>query len=199
MTEQTGIKNKLWALFIAFIMVGSILGIVFSGLGEDSSKTKSADYNNISFYKIESKWATEYNNKEIYFDYFPSEVDDIEVNVLAESLLKNSSMIITSFDLDSELITGISYIRLELSKELPKLRNDIYIGSGLLTNSDKVNLPVITCKNSTIYAPVIELSRGNKTRIYGIENCVKIEAPSNVDLTRAKDRLLYFYLGLEFD
>ena len=113
-------------------------------------------------------------------------------------MLENSQILILSFDPDSKIMTGISYLRYELGEQIPKIK-EIYFGAAILEESNQINLPVFTCENSTEAMTVIELSQGNKTEIIDYGSCIKITAQSDSDMVKVKDRLLYFFMGVEID
>ncbi len=64
------------------------------------------------------------------------------------------------------------------------------------TTKNEFNKPVITCKNATLYVPVIYFKKSNETSITLEGNCIIAEAFRGEDFTKIKDRLVYGALGV---
>lgn len=189
--------SKIMAFIIAFLMVASVLAVMFSGINHQESP-ELVEYSGFSFYPKDRGWSIRYNRQDISVDYFPTEVENIKFSEDAKEMLKNSEIIILSFDPDSQIISGISYLRLELPNQVSKIK-EIYFPGALLEENNQINLPVFRCENSTDAMPVVKLSQDEKTEIIKKDNCIQITAQSNVDMARVKDRLIYFYLGVDIN
>ena len=69
--------TKFMVYFIAFIMVSSIFGIMFSGYNQTSS---TLTYNGHKFTRENNYWSTKVGGNKVTFDYFPEEVDYINIS-----------------------------------------------------------------------------------------------------------------------
>ena len=61
-------------VFIAVIMVSSILGYTFKGDDADSGTS----FNGVQFYVNQDKWVAYIDNAYFSFDYLPNEIDEIQ-------------------------------------------------------------------------------------------------------------------------
>ncbi len=175
-------KNKIgfWlALFIAFIMLTSTIGYVFKG----DSKEKYGDF---SFSRgDDQRWHTKINGKQLAFNYFPSELERINLSNEIIDKIKNTNMVYFTHDPENRYSGDIA-----LLKEMfwPYFR--IYANSGLTVNNT-LGLPIVGCNNATNTLPVIYFKESNQTGFYLDNNCIIYELRSEDDFTALKERLIY--------
>lgn len=167
----------------------SIIGFLIGG-GGGEQKLK---YNDITFTRRGNTWVTLVNNKQLVFDYFPEQVEDISVSQEIIDKL-NTLEIDTTYDVNDSFAETIALSQYRLQQNLGAVTN-IYIRQGLTTNNT-FNLPIINCDDATEHVPVLYFKQSNETKVYLENNCIMIEADSETDLLRAKDRLLYGYLKI---
>lgn len=180
-------KNKsviYVAIFIAFIMITSVLGYIFGDSEESSMK-----YNKYNFYKKNLKWVTKISNAEVDFDYFPAEIDNINLSKEIVESIKNSRMIYITYSPNQTDTDEFGYSQFELTNKLMLL--NIYAGNGM-TESNEFNLPIISCANATQFVPVIVLEKGVENTIKSENNCIILKG----EPLRLKDRLLYGIFGV---
>ena len=64
------------------------------------------------------------------------------------------------------------------------------------TTENEYNIPVITCADATPTVPVLYFQRTNETKVYREGSCIILEAATDFDLLRLKDRILYGIFGV---
>jgi hypothetical protein len=184
-------KKSKWGavlvFFIAFIMISSIVGFIYSG------QDNQFKYNGIKFIRTSTQWRTTINNKQLTFDYFPSDVEQIELSNDVATILLNKPEIDTTSELNDTFSEEIALANYNMALTLNKL--NIYVMGGFTTNNT-FNLPILTCKDATQAVPIVYFKQSNQTKITIENNCIIAEAKNNMDILRIKDRLLYSMLGI---
>ena len=185
-------ERKKWGLimFIIFIMIGTSFSFVFFGFSGVDEKAK---YNGITFTRFADRWGAKINEKNAAFSFLPGEVENINMSYDIPQRLQNKFEIDATYDLNSTYKEAIALAQHQM--ELTLAQYNIFVRKGFTANNT-FNLPVITCRNSTLNVPVVYFRHGNATNIKIDNNCVIAEASSNADFMRAKDRLLYSMLGV---
>lgn len=190
MKKKEKSRGKFFSIFIVVIMSLSIIGFLIGGRGGGEQKLK---YNDISFIRRGNTWITFVNNKQLVFDYFPEQVED--VNISPEIVAKfNTLEIDTTYDVNDSFAESIALSQYRLQQNLGAVTN-LYIRQGLTTNNT-FDLSIITCSDATDFVPVLYFKQSNETKVYLENNCIIIEADSEADVLRAKDRLLYGYFNI---
>jgi hypothetical protein len=188
--DKTDRNRKIMVYFMAFIMVGSVFGVIFFGYGQQENKVK---FNDFSFVQKEGLWFTNIDGREAVFNYLPDEVADINLENDVSGRLSN----IIEIDVTSEFNSSFKeYIALaEHQMALTLTDFNIYVRTGF-TGENEFGMPVITCEDSTLNVPVIYFKESNETKIYLQNNCIIAEARNGFDSLRIKDKLLYVILGI---
>jgi len=180
-------KNKMgiWVIiFIVVIMLTSTIGYVFKG----GSKEK---YNGFSFSRIENNgWYTEINGRQIGFNYFPADLESINLSSEIVDKIKGTNMVYFTHDPENRYREDIA-----LLKEMFWPYFQIYADSGLTVNNT-LGLPVVNCDNATISLPVIYFKDSNQTGFYLDNNCIICEIRPGEDFTALKERLFYSLFGV---
>ncbi len=190
MKKKEKSKGKFFSVFIVVIMSLSILGFL---IGNRGGGEQTLEYNDWSFTRSGNTWVTLVNNKQLFFDYFPEQIEDI--NISAEIIAKFGTLEIdTTYDINDSFKEVIALSQYGLQENLRAVTN-IYVRQGLTTEND-FNLPVITCNDATDFVPVIYFKSTNETKVYLEDKCIIIEADSELNFLRAKDRLLYGYFKI---
>jgi len=184
-------KQSKWGtilvFFIAFIMISSVIGFLYGG-EKDQFK-----YKDIKFTKTQSGWSATINNQKVLFDYFPSEVEQINISPEITSILLNKPEIDATSKINDTFAEEIALAQYNMLLTLNNL--DIYLRQGFTTNTP-FNMPIITCEDATESIPVIFFKQSNDTKITLENNCIISEARNNIDILRIKDRLLYSIFGI---
>lgn len=184
--EKTNRAAKYMVIFMAAIMILSAFGVVFFGYNTSSGKVK---YNSIPFTRKGSQWSATINSKEAVFDYFPTEVENINISQDIISRLSGKAEIDATYSYNSTSAEDIALAVYGLSQVLASHSNT-YVRQGF-TEKTSYKAPIITCANSTAFVPVIYFRPSNETSIYTQDSCIIIEAGKGTDFIRIKDRLLY--------
>ena len=181
-------KKMAMGIFIVVIMTMSVLGYMF---GKDS--VDQYDYNDFKFYKSENKFATKIDQNEYVFDFFPSQVETINISSDIINRLKDRVQIDMTSDVDSEYKEAIALAEFELSGYL--FYNEQYARLGF-TELNEYEKPKITCSDATASVPVILFEKSNETVVYSEGSCIIAKAKSESDIIAIKDRLLYGLIGV---
>lgn len=186
-------KEQVMVYFITFIMISSVFAVIFYGNSETSTEV---DYKEFTLTREEGQknsWSAVISNNKVYFDYFPTEVEYINISREIMGRLSNTLEIdVTSFvnDSNKEMIALAGY---ELQDQLKS--KGIYVRYGFTTEST-YNVPIITCNDATSAVPVLYLKESNETKVYLKEDCIILESKNDFDFLRLKDRLLYGIYGM---
>lgn len=174
------------SLFIALILVTSIVGFIFGGTSETVSR-----YNGLKFTLTTNGWKTIYQGKTYLFSFAPRDVEDI---ALPDSLnLNNLLEIDVTYEFNSTYKENIAEAIFELSNIATK--NNIYLRQGFTTNNS-FNIPIITCEDATPSVPVLYYKSSNQTNISQQNNCIIIEANNQNLFLAQTDRIAYKILGI---
>ena len=181
--------QKIIVAFIAFIMVSSVIGFIW---GRDTEQQQK--YKEFKFGRTADKWHTLINGKRIFFSYFPSEVEGINISSDVIDKLSNKFEIDTTSDINDSYAKGIALSQYELGDALD-FNLGVYLRIGLTANTS-YNLPIITCLTATDKIPVIYFKGSNETIVHLEEDCIVVETDSNENFVRIKDRILYALAGV---
>lgn len=183
-------KEKLMVLFIAFVMIFSVVGYMF---GRNGSEEKLS-YNDYKLVRKGSQWSIVVDNKEAVFDYFPVEVENINVSYDIIESIMNTLEVDTTYDINSSYSESIAYSQYEIALMLNEHFN-IYVRNGFTTNNT-FGLSVITCDDATDIVPVIYFKESDEVKVYSEGNCIIAEGRNDLDFVKIKDRLMYGVLGI---
>ena len=183
-------NKKIMVYFMAFVMVGSVFGVIFFGGGTFQNKY---EYNDLEFVQQRDLWITKLNNKEAAFNYLPYDVANINLSNDIKSRLTNLIEIDVTSEFNNSFKEHIALAEHQMALTLSSF--DIYVRRGFTTKNE-FGLPVITCQDSTQNVPVIYFIEGNETRVYLKNDCIISESKNGFDFLRIKDRILYQILGI---
>jgi hypothetical protein len=181
-------KKQAMGIFIVLIMTMSVLGYMF---GKDTAEQIS--YNDFKFNRIGNRWGTKIDQSEYIFDFFPSQVENINVSEDIINRLTNSMQIDMTSDIDSEYKEAIALSVFELSNYLALNNQYARVGFTQLNEYEK---PMITCIDATASVPVIMFEKSNETKVYTQGNCIIAKSKSESDFIAIKDRLLFGLIGI---
>jgi len=168
-------KTKvLLAIFIAIIMVSSILGII--SYSSDDVTVSTLDYHGKSFSLINGKFFLEVNGNNYVFDNSPYDLEDLDADFSLESdkyyLLFNPS----------ERDNNIDYFMQKLYLTLSYQGINVQLACDREEGCDP-SLPIKSCDDYSFY-----LKKSENTKIYKENNCVVLEG-DNVGLNMAVDKV----------
>jgi len=191
MQKQEKKTSAIWALFIAFIMVSSILG--YAIFGGDAAQKQS--YGKYKFTRTEQGWFTKIDNQRVFFNFHPLELENINISKEIIDSIKNTSMLYLAFDPEQRYLDYIDLARFQLTESFWTFFH-IYPKSVVTKSSSKYNMTVINCTNATSTIPVIFFKQSNETGFDKQDNCLLLRSTDGFGFLRLKDRLLYGLLDI---
>ena len=186
-------RNKMvLGILITVIMVGSTVGYFFGDTSNANTlEYKAKDGKKYSFEQSASQLYTKINGQNMFFYSHPLDVLELNISNEAIYLLENAKVFYLTFDPDARDVQYIEQTRFDLEKDFITLKK--YVISGVAKNSTLyANFEIITCKNSTVYTPVINFVYANNTETGGYvkDSCIIFEGRSN-DFLRFRDFIVY--------
>ncbi|MCD4770862.1 hypothetical protein K8R30_00420 [archaeon] len=178
-------NNIILGVVMIALLVGSTAG--YSLMSADSEDENVVEERGFKFVRDGGMWKLGLDEGKFFsFQYLPSEVDEVDVNVSVE--FGNYPGQPLYFVNPSE---GAGEILNVLGEYLLRYQ-EACLDSGYEENSTNEtvcegDLPVKDCNSNLII-----FEAGNETRVYGEENCVFIEG----DFIRGVDAFLYKILGV---
>lgn len=191
--------KKKWTIiivsaFIVFSMIISIFAILV-----DNQDSGTPDYNKHSFVTTTTGFKTKIAGNYINFDYYPSDIENINISSNIISTFTQSVGVAFVFDPNDNITENLQYIDLLRYDLQSQLNKTVYF--GITTNSSAYTLPVVSCDNATAAFPFIMINTTDNIdgTYYSVSNanpnCIIMNARLK-DLLAAKDRLVYTYYGI---
>lgn len=186
-------KKMFLSLFIVAIMVLSTFGFIFS---YQTSSGEKQEYNGHKLTVTEQGVKAKVNDKNIYFTYFPTQLEEINMSASLIDALNNLKMITVVYDPNAEWAGAMADVQYQAEQSIPE-HTDVYIARGVtnVTGTD-YTIPELTCRNATAGAPILELKEGNQTEIEMKGNCIIATAKSEIDFYRIYERIFYVLIGI---
>jgi len=189
MSERTG--KLIMAGFIGFIMMASTVGFVYNFSG--ASFSSAIYYNGHKFEQLQNGYSVEIDGVELTTNFFPSEIDYIDVDPAVINLIKNTPIVRLTSNFSSNYSELIAYSAFELTRALEPL--NIYAPAGFIEETE-LDTDVITCEMATEFVPVIYFKTSDRLRISQNKSCIIVEADDALGFVRLKDRLIYGVYGI---
>jgi len=184
-------KKTIMSLFIAFIMIVSVIGFSLSFAQPAGEKLQ---YKEHKFVRTQQGLRTKLNDINVYFYSFPRDIEEMEFDEGAKVAVDSARVIWLSYDPQDEKAADIADTFYYMEEILGRVA-DVYVMRGL-TNNTGYQLPQVTCANASTTVPVLVLTSGNETRITHQSGCITAAAVESKDVYRAGDRILYQVLGV---
>ena len=178
MKEKKDRKGIILTLFIAFIMITSVLGFVFSG---DNSQS-SVEYNGYTFTRTENGWASYIRDQYLYFTYSPADLTSDPFNVFSI----NSEKVYIAYnpsEMDVVLQNSIDRLRYIFSL------NGIIAHPACSIEDGCPDIPIVNCDDGF---PIISFRKSDQNRISTDGTCIVLEGY----FVKNTDRLSYWLLGV---
>ena len=182
----------LVSIFLASIMIFSILGFMMSY--QMDNRTTKLEYNGYKFTQFYDGIQTKINGQKFNLNYFPEQLDTINISSAAKVILKSLFVFSITYDSNSEYKEYFSGQQFELAENLEKIEK--YVSSGMTNNTGFEQIPQITCKNATQTVPVIIFQEADQTSIQFNNNCIIANISSINDVYRVGDLLFYTMAGV---
>lgn len=171
-------------------MVLSIFAVVL-----DSTITSTkAKYNGYKFTQTPRGWLTKVNGNEVLFNFFPSEVEHVEIPEQVLEKLKTTKAFQITYDPENEEATSLANIQFLLEQQLQKI-GQIYIIRGMTSVKEGLPIVQVTCTNATQSMPVVLLNITNSTTVYEENNCIHLEGGAD-NLLMFVEKILYVLFGV---
>ncbi|MBI4439721.1 hypothetical protein HY638_02005 [Candidatus Woesearchaeota archaeon] len=184
--ERGESKAKAYiVIFIAFILVTSIIGFLYNG-----NTSGSRTVNGKKFYPTDKGWLLTLDRAQYVFSYLPDEIGSIPAD--ASLALKNSPMIYITYGPEDENGGKIAQMQYDLGLAL--VGKNIYVQNGF-TENNSYRLPIITCANATLQVPVLYMGTSGNLSVSYESGCIRAESDSE-NFLRLRDSLLYAVLGV---
>ncbi len=194
-------KQKIFlSIFSIIVLVGSRAGV-----GLYSTSSDQEDSFQITIGEEDYKFSREFDqygnvfynmilDKETVKVYnLPDQVENLEVSDAIIKKIVNSNFIYFTFEPDQEDISFIEFIRYDMANDFAGFNK--FMSPGITTESTAYQFPIVTCENSSIYAPVMEFITSNTTEIIEANNCIQIKT-RRTGFIKFRDKVLYNMHGL---
>jgi len=195
LNKKTLIKLKepkiLVSIFLAAIMILSTLGFILDSQSGGNSKL---EYKGYKFEQMYDGIQTKINGQKFIFNYFPEQLERINISYKVKSLLKDASVLSITYDPNSEYKEVFAEQQFNLQEKLSEIEK--YIIPGLTNNTDFEQIPQINCKNATNAIPVIFFEESITTNITMKNNCITIQIGNMNDVYQVGDLLFYQMAGI---
>lgn len=169
-------KNLILSAILAGILVLSTLGYAFFSRNENENPQIKIKINGRDFFYSNGMWATQRDNKVLFFNYLPNETKDVFVDDLRFLSYGGKKVYFVNSQQPAYLIVN-NIKEIEIFQEACLDEN---------CSLDK-NLPI---KNCTDY--LIVFKEGEETKVLKDENCIFLEGNFN----KAADAFMYKILGI---
>ena len=163
-------------IFIAFIMVTSVIGFIWSS-GSTEDNFEILEYNNHEFKNVNGKYLLDINSNEYIFDNSPYDLGDINLDNF--NLESNKYYIL--FD-PSDKDLNMEYSIQKLYLVLSSLGINVQLACSKEEGCDN-NLPIKTCEDYSFY-----FKKSTNTKIYKDNLCLVIEG-NNEGMSKAIDKI----------
>lgn len=186
-------NRTIMGIVVIVIMVSSALAIINSG-DNNTSSGNSVKYNGYAFGQQDSKWTVKVNGKLLAFGNHPLELESISVSqAIIQAITDSNPVVVTNNpgSVNREYIAAAQY-------ELRQY-TEIFFGKAFVngfTINAMPDVPVVTCTNSTLQAPVILFEDSNVTSVSIDGGCIKVSAKYNTDYQKLVERILYSLIGI---
>ncbi len=185
-------KRTIIGVIIAAVMILSTFGFVLNYAGDNAGH--SEEYKGIKFEQSGNTVVAKINGKLMSFNYFPSQLEYINVSSKTASLLSSTPTFFVTSDPQDVFAESIDMVSLYLTTALPEVK-DVYPVAAF-TNSTGFVRPEISCLNATDNVPVVHIFRSNTTSISGEGGCISVAAQSAQDVLRIGEKLTLVILGV---
>ncbi len=157
-------KKTLIAVFIAFLMITSIAGFIFT----PESNTQIKKYKDVDFARDGDRWTTDFGGKRISILADPESLQ--EQKIVSINNLNFAEKIYLSINPKEDLGRVSIELNSLLSLLTPRVVNSCYVDIDECKSS-----PIKQCKDATISNKVILIKLENTTSINYHQNCLEIK------------------------
>jgi hypothetical protein len=199
--SRRDVQRKVFlAVVVVIFLVSSIASIVLFRSDESGdSFSMTTKEGRASFSQMTDSRGTPYyqvslNNRDFVTYFHPSALGLILDNQ-TKGLISSSTYFYMSIDPNSEDLSFMDFLRMDVKRNIPPSR---FFIDAVSEETELYTLPVIDCSNSSA-VPVIILKQTNSTSNSSFSgSCAEIEF-SRVDSLRMRDALVYTLNGIEIN
>jgi hypothetical protein len=189
-------KEKIKKIWMSIILAGIM---VFSGFAiMVGNNQQSLTYNDFKFTQgDDQKLYTEVSEgKMVGFRYFPSDLKNMSVPSEAVKLLKDSPVIVMTFNSSYDKMWVLSYLETLEFEIAQELDDKVFVNAVTEKSDAYAAFPIMDCSNATLQQPVVyfEIVK-NQTSITVENNCIMLKSDES-GFYALKDLLLYRYFGV---
>jgi hypothetical protein len=177
------------SIFIAFIMITSIFGVMFYGF---SSPGETYRYDGKKFEATPEGFELKFKGETYTFELLPQDVEDVPVDEEAIASIMNAPLVVLTSDPNSLYARDIAISSFNINTILTK-QGQI---TGNAFTQPGAQLPVITCDNASTASPVIYFIQASETAISYEAGCTLVQFNTGFNLQRASSRLAYALLNI---
>jgi len=158
-----------------------------------NSNPSANEYNGFSFAQDSTSrmFQTKVNDKTYSFYNWPGYLEDVSIDPAVAPLLSQAQVVIYTFDPVAPNLPMIEQVRYDFSTIIPAQT----VFAVTKNDTTYAALPLLTCKDAEPATPVIFLNVSDNTSIVLQGSCIIVNA-NGTEFIRARDRLLYTYLGV---
>lgn len=176
------------ALFISFIMIVSVFGIIIG------STTDEIRYGKHKFTFNGLQYVTKINGQEVSFYSLPNQIGNVNITPEIMNKINNAFYITTAFDPNNatDSLPYIEQAKFDLDQQLT---DKTFIGAVLAHSEQYTTLPIVSCSNATDVTPIVIFNVTDKPDVIDVNSCIYFNGRAS-DFLRIRDSLLYKYYGV---
>jgi len=189
--DNSSTKKVVISVFFAFIMVSSMLAIMFSGYNQSTD----IEYDGHIFKQQGGYWVTKLDKTQIKIMSNPSNLAPLKVDDAIAQKLSTGYQLFISTPLTSQYKEYAGQAAYDLADYLTTkgIQSSVAISDD---NTGYPKVPLITCENATAALPVVMFEETNQSSITLEGNCIRISGTTGSDFIAYKDRLVLKLSGI---
>ena len=175
------IKKLILPLFLAGIMIFSVIGFALTYSQDDSSKV---EYNGHKFQQIDQGWVTYVEDQPILISQNPQYLSSVDLPEVSLALLNSANKIYFTFNPTENLQNSLAYFDINVR---PRIKS--FVISCIEDSEPCANLPLKTCEDAELYEKIIQVNLANESSIAYKNNCLHIQG-SKEEMPTIMDALI---------
>lgn len=179
--------KKAMGWFIIILMSLSILGFIGGSLYGGNTTSTATEYNGFTFNNRNYRWETQIQGKTYAFQYLPSELENITLNVPLDTWRSNPKMYLGYVPNDT----------IALQPDL-QLLGRVLFANGIIPQEACTkeegcpNIPLLDCRQKN----GVVMRSGAESKYLQEDQCIIIEVADAADSSKLTERLIYGWLGV---
>ncbi|MBR9699633.1 hypothetical protein GOV09_04210 [Candidatus Woesearchaeota archaeon] len=177
------------SIFLALIMVTSILGFIFGGSFNTTNPTSR--YEGTKFTLSQNGWDFSHEGQRYTLSYIPQDVEFLSLPSTID--LSNLVQLDITSEFNSTANEDIARATFELGNVL--VNKDIFVRLGFTTNAS-IRHPTITCESSSSFVPILYYNSTPMDTITHQGNCIVINSVDPQFILSHTNLIAYKILGI---